>query len=132
MALPPKGDPRRPLALAIRSTRALGAVFLLFGLVGMAPLLLLRGGGVPRIYAIALLISFAPGALYLICSIFLARRSYAAVVTSLVLVAVHTLFLFIGAVGLAVGILSASELSVALWFGVGLLVLFIVALAQLI
>ena len=33
MPLPPKGDPQRPIELAIRSSRLLGIVSTLFGLV---------------------------------------------------------------------------------------------------
>ena len=40
MALPPKGDPQRPLALAVRSTRILGILFIGLGLCGTLPMML--------------------------------------------------------------------------------------------
>jgi hypothetical protein len=58
MALPPKGDPRRPLVLGVRSTRLFGIIFLLFGLCSSLPMLLMprsfigmrgAGGGVSLI-----------------------------------------------------------------------------------
>jgi hypothetical protein len=78
MALPPKGDPQRPLALAVRSTRVLGILFIGIGALGMLPTFTMgmRGarGATLSVAAMAgvivttTLIYFGPGALYLVCS----------------------------------------------------------------
>jgi hypothetical protein len=94
MALPPKGDPRRPLHLAIRSTRLLGVVLLLFCTCTFAPYLISwqqgsrRGAAsLPAAWSLVgiAVFYFIPGALFMVLSVFLGRRRHWAVVCALVL-----------------------------------------------
>ena len=147
MALPPKGDPQRPLALAVRSTRFLGILFIGLGMCGTVPLFL-RGLGVATRPAATtplaamgfvalgtILLYFGPGALYLVCSVFIARRRTWAVVTAMVLAGFHILLLAIAMA--AVGVVYFSAVARArssagyLLIPIGVVVAFIVALAQL-
>ena len=106
MSLPPKGHPHRPLALAVRSTRILGIVFIGLGAVGMLPILggISRAGGVVSVAVMSLsalfmtLAYFGPAALYLVCSIHLARRRKWAVITAMVLAGIHILLIVGGIV----------------------------------
>ena len=107
MALPPEGDPQRPLHLAVRSTRILGIVFIVLGAVGMLPTLLgiQRAGGIRLSIASLILLAlfmslvyFGPGALYLVCSIHIARRRKWAVVTAMVLAGIQLLLILAGVV----------------------------------
>ena len=105
MALPPKGDPRRPLHLAVRSTRILGILFIVLGAIGMLPTLLgiQRAGGIRLSIASMILLAlfmslvyFGPGALYLVCSIHIARRRTWSVVTAMVLAGIQLLLILAG------------------------------------
>ena len=91
MTLPPHGDPRRPLYLAIRSTRLLGVMFLLLGLVTLIPALqnYWRLGDIPRAVFISSMTHVVPGMLYLVSAVLLGRRRRSAVISALGLVAVH-------------------------------------------
>lgn len=83
MALPPKGDPRRPLYLAIRSTRMLAIFFLLFGIFGAAALFIPRGmssRAQTLITILTLMAYIGPGAAYLVFSIYLKQLRFWAVV----------------------------------------------------
>ena len=151
MALPPKGDPQRPLALAVRSTRFLGILFTGLGMCGTVPMFLVGvrgigrggaggGGGMPLasmgLAAISTIVMyFGPGALYLVCSIFIARRRTWAVITAMVLAGIQILFLLVGLGGLAIMYLSAagarSSSAVYLLIPLALVVFIILALAQL-
>jgi hypothetical protein len=145
MPLPPKGDPQRPLRLAVRSTRILGILFVAIGLLGMLPIFFLRGGrgaGAGGGLSLALmsvvamttiLIYVAPGALYLVCAVFIGRRRTWAVITAMVLAGIQLAFLMLGLVSLLVMFLSAApgarSMTALIPLGIGALVL--VALAQL-
>jgi hypothetical protein len=100
MALPPRGDPRRPLHLAIRSTRLLGGLFVLFSFCAMTPLLFPASfGGSARgasVYvASAAAVYFVPGLLYIVFSIYLAQRKFWAVVGAIILASIQLLFVLI-------------------------------------
>jgi len=132
MRLPKPGDPRRPLALAIRSTRALGGVFLLIGAFAALPLFFARGQ-LGWIYPAALLVYFGPAVLYLIVAVFLKRRAHWAVVAAIVVVSIHLLFLLVALAGSAFALGSGqAALSPAFWILAALIALFVVALGQLI
>jgi hypothetical protein len=143
MALPPKGDPQRPLHLAVRSTRVLGILFIALGACGMLPMFYLGlargrtpGGGMPMgamamLGISTILFYFGPGAAYLVCSIFIARRRTWAVITAMVLAAIQLLFITFGLVALLVMFLSAGARSLGILIALAIAVLLILALAQL-
>jgi hypothetical protein len=90
MTLPPHGDPRRPLCLAIRSTRLLGVMFLLLGVI--TPLPTVRSDGLlhlPWPVVATSLTHLVPGLLYLVSAVLLGRRRRSALISALGLVAVH-------------------------------------------
>ncbi|HZK82737.1 MAG TPA: hypothetical protein VFC46_16755 [Humisphaera sp.] len=104
MALPPKGDPRRPLHLAIRSARAFGIIFVLFGCVTLVPLALMvarRGFSLrlmmilPRL-ASAMIVTLGPGATYLVIAFYLKRQRHWAIVTGIVLASMQLLIALVG------------------------------------
>ena len=76
MALPPKGDPRRPLHLAIRSTRNFGVFFVLVGSFAATRIVLTRAGQKGVIFVpspavlLAWLLYLVPGTLFLLFSVF--------------------------------------------------------------
>ena len=101
MPLPPKGDPQRPIELAIRSTRTLGLVSALFGLVMMLVFGYFNRYLRFRAYFIAfgMVVWFVPGVLFLTASHFLRRRSRSAVIGAMAAAAAQAVFagaLFIG------------------------------------
>ena len=91
MTLPPQGDPRRPLYLAIRSTRLLGVMFLLLGLITFIPTLQTNARllDIPRPVFMSAMTHFVPGMLYLVSAVLLGRRRRSALISALGLVAVH-------------------------------------------
>ena len=117
MSLPPRGDPRRPLHLAIRSTRLLGVVLLLFGTCALAPFMymLLSGSGaaasMPPAWTtmMIVLLYLGPGMLYMVLSVFLGRRQHWAVVCSLVLSSLLAIFFLVAFTGFAVSLLSNPQ-----------------------
>jgi hypothetical protein len=136
MALPPKGDPRRPLHLAIRSTRLLGILCVLFGLCTMLPSFPTTSGPSAVLLAGASLVCLLPGAAYFLVSMFLARRQFWAVVLGLVLASLQALFALAALIGvLAALIIDARNTGDVEPFGfvfvLGLF-LFLVAFCQLI
>jgi uncharacterized membrane protein YqjE len=137
MALPPKGDPRRPLHLAIRSTRLLGGLFVLFGICGMAPALyIMRGGPGPAaglLLASGTLMYLVPGLLHIVFSIYLGHRKFWAVVGALVLASIQLLFVVFGAIGVVAMTISAAGPGQPFTTIMLLLIVFVAAaLAQLI
>jgi hypothetical protein len=104
MPVPAKGDPRRPLHLAVRSTRLLGIVFIVFGLLMLlvVPAAFRSRGaaaagppaaGPPVWLGVVVAMMFmAPGVMYLVVGAFLARRKSWAVVVGIVVASVHGLF----------------------------------------
>ena len=138
MALPPKGDPRRPLRLAIRSTRLLGGVLLLFGTCALAPFMyMLRSGSgvaasMPPAWTMMMMVLFyfIPGALFMVLSIFLGRRQHWAVVCSLVLSSLLGIVFLLAFTGFAVSVLSNPQLRMAV--PAAIIFLFALAVGQLI
>ena len=116
MALPPRGDPRRPLHLAIRSLRALGIVLLLFGTCTLVPMMMMMtrtgaGRGVVGPAWIMVLGSFfyaVPGALFVVFSVYLGRHRFWAVVGALIVSSVVGLFLLLGSVSVLVVVLTRT------------------------
>ena len=127
MALPPKGDPRRPLHLAVHSMLLLGIVFALLGLLVMAVTMnasaRIGARGSLAVYIIPLFY-LVPGVLYILFSIFLRQRQQWAVIASLALVGVHELMALLILVRL---VLSGVAVN---WVLIVVLV-WILALAQL-
>jgi hypothetical protein len=136
MPLPPKGDPRRPLHLAIRSTRVLAAIFLLFGSCAFLPLLMTGGmrGGMEVFSLISVVLFYmGPGVIYLLCSIYLQRRQFWAVLTSLILASIQLLITLAGVIAFVVLVFSQSNSSFNFTIiPIVLLLIVILALAQLI
>jgi hypothetical protein len=95
MTLPPHGDPRRPLYLAIRSTRLLGVMFLLLGVITPIPTLRIVRSvfDLPWPVVASSLTHLVPGLLYLVSAVLLGRRRRSAVISALGLVAVHCVML---------------------------------------
>jgi hypothetical protein len=140
MPLAPKGDPRRPLHLAVRSTRMLGILFVCMGTCGILPMLsgfgrggVRRGVMMTKMMTVLSLVYFLPGVLYILVAVFLRQRQFCAVVAALVMASIQCLLTLIGLVMVVgtVAIGARSMPSIAL-IPLGLLVFVIVALAQLI
>jgi hypothetical protein len=134
MALPPKGDPRRPLHLAIRSTRLLAIIFLLFGSCVFIPFLIGRTArGIAPFAVASALIYTGPGAAYLVFSIYMKRRKFWAVVCATVLASIQLLLTLIGGIFGIIAVwhgplpLDATEL-----IPMAILAFVILALSQLI
>jgi hypothetical protein len=137
MALPPKGDPRRPLHLAIRSTRLLGGFFVALGLFSLVPMLISaqagRMVGMSAYFMAGAMVYAVPGALYILCSIYLGRRQFWAVVAGLVLASIQLIFVLFAVFGAVVSLASSqNSLPVFFWIMVGLLAFVGLALAQLV
>ena len=115
MALPPKGDPRRPLHLAIRSTRNFGVFFVLVGSFAATRIVLTRGGRSGAIFVpspavlVAWLLYLVPGTLFLVFSVFMRRRRPWAVVGALLLTSLSALFVSMAAVAILVGMIAEGE-----------------------
>jgi hypothetical protein len=90
MAIPPKGDPQRPLHLAIRSCRAVGGLFFLSGLGAVAGVFLNpTRKGPPTIGAIlGAIAQFGPGVAFFVLAYFLKKRHIGAVILALVLASI--------------------------------------------
>jgi hypothetical protein len=134
MAVPPRGDPRRPLHLAIRSTRVLAIIFLLFGTCASIPLLIT--GGMARrggmfLNAGILFLYVGPGAVYLVTAIYLKRRQFWAVVVGLVMASIQSLFVLLAIAGILITMVRQPGSSIVL-IPMGVLIFIILALAQLI
>ena len=133
MALPPRGDPRRPLHLAVRSMRILGILYLgLSTCVGSAFLRFGRGMGISFALIGAILFYVTPGVCYVIFSIFLQRRQFWAVVASLVLAGVNVILILISLVFMTVAIAQSRGTVVEFAIPLGAVMLILAALAQLI
>jgi hypothetical protein len=125
--LPPRGDPQRPIELAIRSTRLLGFASTAFGLVMVLVFGYFNRFLHFRKYFIGLgmVVWFVPGVLFLMAWWFLRRRSRAAVLAALATAGVQLLF----AVAILIGSLTVQPVSPV---PVLLCVLWAAALAQLV
>ena len=138
MALPPRGDVRRPMHLAIRSMWVLGGLLLLVGLCGLGmSFFSLAGSGPmpPRIGFLQLIGSafyWVPGVLYIVFAVYIKRRQFWAVVGGLVLACVQLLFFLMGlAVMLVFYFAPHSDLPLPFLIVIGLIALVAGALAQL-
>ena len=136
MPIPPKGDPRRPLHLAIRSMRLLGGMLVLFATCVTIAFVLrrgpMRGSSVPAFYFIFVVFYLLPGTCFIVFSIFLARRRMWAVVASLCLASVGCL-VALGATGVMIVLIVANR--AADWgamIPIGVMALIVAALGQLI
>jgi hypothetical protein len=89
--LPPKDDPARPLHLAVRSTRLLGCVSVLCGLVVILAFGYFNRYTLYRAYFLGggLVVWFVPGVLLVTCSYFLARRRRVAAIAGIVVALVQ-------------------------------------------
>lgn len=134
MALPPKGDLRRPLHLAIRSMRLLGIVFITLGMLGILPIVWIGWqmlGAVWLFFIVVVLMFYVgPGILYIVCAIYLKRRRTWAVVMAIVIASLHLLLVLAAIISILISIASTGNNS--LWIAAGILALFIMAFAQLI
>ena len=125
MALPPRGDPRRPLHLAIRSTRLLAIIFLFLG--GCLCAAVLANGRRSSI------ISLPAMAMLLFYTIYLKRRQFWAVLSSLILASIQLLFALVVAITLLIVSMIKSAHNVNFVIAPLLLLgIVILALAQLI
>lgn len=133
----PDGDRRRPLHLAVRSTRSLGALFLLLGGCASIPLIVGLGGAaaapppkaqIPRIVA-SLLFYLAPGVIYLLCSIFLARRRIWALITTMTVAGLQIALMAFGMAMLLYGMVAQRGPSLPLLLWIPLLIMFVLILA---
>jgi hypothetical protein len=136
MALPPKGDPRRPLFLAVRSMRLLGIIIILLSAVMFIPFFVLSrsagtGSGFSLLFLIIALVYLIPGILFVLCAIFLARRQAWAIIVGLVLSSMVLLFSLFGLVaGLIRAATGTSEPFMAIQLIISLV--FVAAFTQLI
>lgn len=133
MALPPHGDPRRPLHLAVRSTRLLGAAFLLLGVCTPLPTLKVNPNvlELPWRLVAAAVTHLVPGALYLVCAALLGRQRRSAVIAAMGLVAVHCVSVLGSLTGFSVLLFTHAGNAVFLLFGVSTMLLVMAALGQL-
>jgi hypothetical protein len=137
MALPPKGDPRRPLHLAIRSTRILGGIGTLIGSCVFIPVMMrLRGGrGVfaPRdLMIFGALFYMVPGVLLIVFSVFMGRRRLWAVVGALVMSSLAGVFLLFVGAGLVMSLVATRQTSPVAFILGGVWAIFALAVGQLI
>jgi hypothetical protein len=137
MPLPPRGDPQRPLALAIRSTRLLGILLIAFSLLLLIPAMLIsrRAGlwGASAVVLIVIATFYAgPGVLYLICSIFMKQRKTWAVVVALVLASLNLILTLFSGIGLLLNIHVAPGQTRVLLVPLGIMLVFVAAFGQLI
>jgi hypothetical protein len=134
MAIPPRGDPRRPLHLAVRSTRVLAIIFLLFGTCASIPMLI--QGALPMRGRMFLnlgvfIVYVGPGVVYFVTAIYMKRRQFWAVILALVMASIQLLFALLGISVLLIAEMRRPASSVAM-IPAGVMIFVILALAQLI
>jgi hypothetical protein len=138
MPLPRKGDPRRPLHLAVRSARVLGVLFVLLGLCGTSSMLYVGRGGpsvgaMPTVFLIgAVLFYLVPGACYLVFSTFLANYRPWAVTATLVVTALHFLLVLVAGGGTVMTFFTAPMVTPGMWAMAGIFALVLLALGQMV
>ncbi len=136
MALPPRGDPRRPLHLAASSCRVLGVLGLLGATCAGLPLLAVRRGGLgmaPALLPLAVL--GGSGAAWMVLAHHIKRRRFWAVVTALVMASIATLGVLAMWAGMAYVMLSAQPGLMrerTFWIMLAVYGLITLALAQLV
>ena len=134
MAIPPRGDPRRPLHLAVRSTRVLAIIFLLFGTCASIPMLIhgaVPMGGRMFLNLSVFIVYVGPGAVYLVTAIYLKCRRFWALILALVMASIQLLFALLGISVLLIAEMRQPAGSVAA-IPAAILIFIILALAQLI
>ena len=126
MAIAPKGDPRRPLQLAVRSCYLLGLIFIAISMIAGAALFA-GGRGMVQWFAMALavLVFATPGVLYIVTAVFLKRGKTWAVILGIIVASLHALCALLACVG---AILDAGRSPVVAI----ITVLWVVAMGQLI
>ncbi len=136
MALPPQGDPRRPLHLAIRLMRLLGGIFVLVGTCATVPFFI-RGGGRAGVGVSAwfLIVNVAfylvPGAALFVLSTHLARRRIWAVVASIRLASMMG-FVILAGIAVMLVLAVAERADWVMIVPIALMTLMLVAVGQLI
>src|SRR5256885_13209939 len=132
MPLPPRGNPRRPMYLAVRSMLVIGAICLAFSASALLPgMLMSRGSGGGALLPLVLGAMFFPGIGLLICEKYLAQRKFWAVVLGLVLASALLLVVLAVLAGLTVMVVSTAVDASFLIAG-GISLLFLLAIVQLI
>jgi hypothetical protein len=136
MALPPKGDPRRPMYLAIRSMRLLGIIIVLFSLLMFIPVIALRGSGGAAVgfsilFIVMAMVYLIPGLLFILCSIFLKRRQAWAIIVGIIL---SSIVLLMSVFGFFAGLLQlgAGNSSPLMLIQFTISLIFVAAFTQLI
>ena len=138
MALPPRGDLRRPMHLAIRSMWILGGLLVALGICGTGGgLLVAQRGGLPPGMAVMQMIGalfyLVPGVLYIVFALYLKQRQFWAVIAGLVLASGQLLFVLFGFVAsLVMYFVPNSGLPPPFLIAIGVMGLFALALAQLV
>jgi hypothetical protein len=141
MPLPPKGDPRRPLHLAVRSSRVLGAAF---ALIGIWWLLSLRPGisgrvTPARVWAtissdalVGAFGCFGPAFCHLAVAPLLSNYRRRAVTVALMTASLHLLFLLFITARSGFSVLTTATFHPLMVLPLTIVVLFLVSLGQLI
>jgi hypothetical protein len=136
MPLPPKGDPRRPLHLAVRSARVLGVAMVVLGLCGTLPMLLGIGGvgAATTLFMVgSSLFYFGPGIGYLVLASYLSDYRRWAVTALLVIVSLQTLLALAGTVVAVFLVMNeADQRDAFLAIPAAIVVLLFLALGQMI
>ena len=133
MAIPPRGDPRRPLHLAVRSTRLLGIIFLLFGSCASIPFLIRGAGsmGGGMLSAATLFVYVGPGAVYLVTAIYLKCRQFWAVVVGLAMASIQAIFVLLAVTFILIATVRQPAISFSL-IPMAVLIFIVLVLGQLI
>jgi len=136
MAIPPKGDIRRPLHLAVRSTFLLGIVLLAASLLSTASMFLTQMRGATRFAVmtwgqiIEILFFFGPGIAYLLCAMYLRQRKMWALIVAIVLVTLQLLWILLMLRLLLTRSRAGSLFDLLDWIPLILLSLIVAALIQ--
>jgi len=114
MALPPRGDPRRRLQLAVRSMRVLGGLLVALSLCGVFGTVMMTTTGRRTTaaatvgQAVGALFYLIPGLADIVLAIFLKQRQFWALVAAIALTSIQLLFALAGAIML-VGVYLANN-----------------------
>lgn len=130
MALPPKGDPRRPLHLAVRSTRMLAILFLCFATCIVTPIGAMRMRAPVKMNVMIVACYAIPGGVYLIFSIYMKERKFWAILASLIIASAQFILTLIATAAVAINFFLPNK-SIAL-FPLAVLIFVLAALGELI
>jgi hypothetical protein len=134
MSLPPKNDPQRPLAFAVRVARLLGLLLIVLGALWLVPIMFFDVAKHPTLAIFQVrgaMLALIPGGAYLTLSLALQRRRLWAAVMTIVIAGIHAALSLWIAVALGTS-LARDEVS-SEWFIVfGAVLLLTAALGQLI